>query len=252
MKPVRCPKCELAWNIPDDAPPVITCPRCLAALTNPYPSTDPRFATGSKPPPMPGTGPMRVIPVESQAQTDYRVSNVGLFVVIAVILVGIVAFFAAVGMRAGVSVQAIVGLVVIAAAALVPILLIARKKHATVPALSSQSFESNVQPGGVLNYSAPMRDPRKLSGGAFFAQCIGGIILGIVGGAFLTGALASIADGSFAIFALGAPVVAGAVLCTRPRVRGLGVGLILALPAAFLLLLGFCAILIGGSGMNFH
>src|SRR5207247_1323097 len=118
------------------------------------------------------------------------------------------------------------------------------------PAISVGNFPTTVQPGGVLNYRTPARDPRKLSPGAFFGQAIGGIILGIVGCGLLMGAFASIAHGALSMIGLVAPVAIGAVLCTKPGVRGLGVGLILALPVAFLLLLGFCAILIGGHGFH--
>src|SRR5690349_18929372 len=99
MKPVQCPTCDLQWNIPDDAPRIITCPRCLAALNNPYlaaeaPSTTQvpapsAVSTPSRPP------PLRVLPIETQVQRDSRVSAIGTIVIAVIILFGLLCMFAA-------------------------------------------------------------------------------------------------------------------------------------------------------------
>jgi hypothetical protein len=241
MKPVKCPRCELRWNIDDYAPPVITCPRCLAALSNPF--TETQFP-GARPPPLP------VLPIEHQIARDSRTNSVGLIVLSLIVALGIVVFFISLANGADVSWQGVVGLIVLVAAALIPIVVIVRKKQTVAAAVPTGDFPSQSQPGGMLEYQRPLPDPRKLSPGAFFGQAIGGIILGILGAFFLTALFAQIANGQLSIIGIGSPIVVGAILCTRPRVRGLGVGLILALPAAFLLLLGFCAILIGSSGFH--
>src|SRR5438094_5540182 len=89
MKPVRCPTCDLVWNIRDDAPRGITCPRCLAALNNPYasaesaPSVESAPSIGVKPPPMP------VLPLEHQVKRDARVGAVGIVVVLLIVVFGV-------------------------------------------------------------------------------------------------------------------------------------------------------------------
>jgi hypothetical protein len=247
MKPVQCPSCSLRWNIPEHAHPVITCPRCLAPLINPYASDEP---TGAKPPALPVRP---VLPLENQIARDKATSNIGLIIVLIVISLGIVLMFVSIGRGASISVEGIIGLFVIAAAAAIPLVVVARKKPAQVSGLAPAAAvrtHGAIEPGGVLNYQAPTKDPRTPRPGAIFAQAIGGIILGIVGCLLVTGALAQVANGAFAMLGIGAPVIAGIFLCTMPRVRGLGIGLILALPVAFLLLLGFCAIIIGSGGFH--
>jgi hypothetical protein len=250
MKPVQCPRCDLRWNIPDEAPRTITCPRCLAALNNPYiaSAAPPAAATsGDKPPPLPIR---RVIPIDQQVHRDTKGSNAGLVVLVIIVAVGILGLFISIGQGASVSVEGIIGLVAIAAAALIPLFVVAKKKATPVSALPAQDFRAPRQAGGTLDYQRPLPDPRKLSPGAFFAQTIGGIIVGIVGGAVVAGLLSNIANGELMLLGVAAPIVVGAILCTRPRVRGLGIGMVLALPAAFLLLLGFCAIIIGSGGLK--
>ena len=243
MRPVQCPRCELRWNIPDQAPRMITCPRCLAALNNPYDATAP--APGStRPPPLP------VLPVDTQVHRDHKSTHAGLIVVILIVIVGVIALFVSIGQGASVSVEGMVGLVVVGAAALIPVFVVARQKSSPVPAIPAHDFRARVQAGGTLDYQRPLADPRRLSPGAFFAQAIGGIILGIVSGALLAGMFSQVGNGELSLAGVLVPIVLGAILCTRPRVRGLGIGLILALPAAFVLLLGFCAIIIGTGGLK--
>src|SRR5436190_21100158 len=91
MKPVRCPTCDLVWNVRDDAPRVITCPRCLAALNNPYAivASDASPRTGAKPPPVP------VVPLEHQVRRDTRVGAVGIVVVLLIVVLGVLRLLAA-------------------------------------------------------------------------------------------------------------------------------------------------------------
>ncbi len=245
MNPLQCPTCDLRWNIPDNAGRIITCPRCLAALNNPYsPGPQESRPVGTKPPPLP------VIPLERQVDRDQRSGQIGLIVIAIVIIVGVILFITALASGANTGISGIIGLIVVTSVALIPMILIYRKKQTPASAIPMTQFPPPLLPGGVLNYSAPMRDPRKLRPAAFFAQTIGGIILGIAGGAALFAALMGMGANENAGLVIFAPAAAGVVFCLKPRIRGLGVGLILALPVVFVLLLGFCAILIGSS--KFH
>ena len=184
MNPLQCPTCDLRWNIPDNAGRIITCPRCLAALNNPYsPGPQESRPVGTKPPPLP------VIPLEHQVDRDQRSGQIGLIVIAIVIIVGVILFITAIASGANTGISGIIGLIVVTSVALIPVILIYRKKQTPTSAIPMTQFPPPLLPGGVLNYSAPMRDPRKLSPSAFFAQTIGGIILGIAGGAALFAAL---------------------------------------------------------------
>lgn len=256
MKPVRCPTCDLTWNIADDAPAIITCPRCLAALNNPYstaPTSGPTLSVSpqpspSRPPPLP------VRELEHQVRRDVRASQGGLILIVVVVIGGMFTFFIAVAQGLGPGAWDVLALVVIAACAITPLWVASRNKPATVQAIAMAGTAPRsapiVAPGDVVEYGRPARDPRKLSPGAFFAQVIGGIILGIVGGFLLAGLGSGLGLGQNTGLLIFAPAALGAFLCAKPRVRGLGVGLIVALPVAFLLFLGFCAILIGKG--SFH
>lgn len=72
-----------------------------------------------------------------------------------------------------------------------------------------------------------------LTGGQFFGQVIGGIVMGI---AVCVGLFA----GGAGVLAVGVPIAVGIALCFVPRVRGLGIGMCLALPLALLVVLGLC------------
>lgn len=82
--------------------------------------------------------------------------------------------------------------------------------------------------------------PKRLSGARFFSQAIGGIILGILIFAMLIGATRS------GWAAVSIPVGLGMGLCFIPRVRGLGLGLIIALPVGALIGFGICYITMSG------
>ena len=55
---------------------------------------------------------------------------------------------------------------------------------------------------------------------------------------------------SLAVLGILLPPAGGIALCFVPKARGLGVGLIIAIPVALLLLLGFCAVMMGSG--SFH
>ncbi len=236
MKPVRCPNCQLRWNIRDDMPPFFTCPRCLKTLKNPYPSI--AFPeTPANPPPL----PRRVIPVERQTGGDMRIAMIGLVIVVIAIGAGIVTLLLA-GVNGEVQ---------------------RHRRHRPAPlrrglrrrgdiltkiqndrlshARRRSPFPRRAIRATSNRLSAPRRRHRKTQRRRFFAQTIVGIITGIVAMVLLA------MLGGFP--ALAAPAI-GIALMFHPKWRGFGLGLLLAFPVAFLLLLGFCAIMLGGSGWH--
>src|SRR5262245_19477352 len=74
MQPIRCPSCNLRWNIRDDAPSVITCPRCLAGIAKPQ-------QTGVVAPAELEARPVRVLPLEHEVVRDQRGSTIGMWLV---------------------------------------------------------------------------------------------------------------------------------------------------------------------------
>jgi hypothetical protein len=252
MKPVKCPTCDLVWNIMDNAPAQFTCPRCLSLLNNPYTAQSAATSTPqgtTRPPPLP------VMPLERQVTRDTHASKVGMWVVLAIALVGLGILFSA-GMT-GANWLAIlfIGFLVIMVAAIVAVF-VGYKYNASLPKpvqpVPAIDLRSGAYSGtsSVLDYQRPLQSPRKLSPSAFLGQTVGGIILGILGSVAFAFIFGNIGNGEAAGFAIFLAPALGIALLFLPRVRGLGLGLILALPAAFLLLLGFCAILMTGS--RFH
>ena len=267
MKPVKCPTCDLQWNIRDDAERVVTCPRCLSALNNPYPAQEltgmPSSDFGElsravgmsspvssiKPPPLP------VLPIERQIHRDARVTSIGIVVIAFIIVFGILTLFTAGVSGASHGYLALIALFVVVATAIAAIVIGMRKRAPVIATAGVAPSFANYVPNPsatVLNYSPATRDPRKLSGGAFFGQVIAGIILGLVALALLAGFLSAFSNGDLVGLALLFEPAIGIALCFNPRVRGLGVGMIIAIPGGFLLLLGFCAIVMSGGGLNFH
>ncbi|HEX3357837.1 MAG TPA: hypothetical protein VHS31_12775 [Tepidisphaeraceae bacterium] len=244
MKPVRCPNCQLRWNIRDDMPPFFTCPRCLTALRNPYPSA---AFPNAAPPPL----PKRVIPVERQTHGDMRIAMIGLVIVVAAVGAGLISLLAAGVNGAGFGIFVVIGLLVSAAACVGVAMYVRKSRPSIAPTPAVVPTRGPVHAGLTpLEYERPQRDETKLSGGAFFGQAIGGIIAGIVITPVLAGLFGAVSNYNAAIIGILIAPAAGIALCFVPRVRGFGVGLIIALPVAFLLLLGFCAIIL--SGANWH
>jgi hypothetical protein len=235
MKPVRCPTCQLRWNIRDDMPPFFTCPRCLKALKNPYPSI--AFPeTTVKPPPLP------VIPIERQTTGDMRIAFIGLAVVIVAVGVGIVTLLLSGVNGASLDAIVVIGLLLCVASCIGVAIYSQKFKTTASPTPAVVPLSPAEQSARrVIDYRHPAADIEKLSGSAFFAQAIVGIITGIVAMVLLA------MLGGFP--ALAAPAI-GIALLFHPKWRGLGLGLLLAFPVAFLLLLGFCAIML--SGANWH
>src|SRR5438046_1325513 len=187
MNPVRCPTCDLVWNIRDDAPRGITCPRCLAALNNPYasaesaPSVESAPSIGVKPPPMP------VLPLEHQVKRDARVGAVGIVVVLLIVVFGVLSLLAAGVSGAKEGTFLLIGVLITVAASVAGIIFALKSKRSpTVAAVGVAGNVSSSSTSAVLDYSRPMRDPAKLSPGAFFGQTIGGIIVGVVVTVLLT------------------------------------------------------------------
>ncbi len=235
MKPVRCPTCQLRWNIRDDMPPFFTCPHCLTALRNPYPSI--AFPEANPP-----ALPRQVIPVERQTSGDMRIAMIGLGVVIVAVGVGIVTLLLSGVNGASLDAIVVIGLLLCVAACVGAAIYSQKFKTTASPTPAVVPLSPAEQSARrVIDYRHPAADIEKLSGGAFFAQTIVGIITGIVAMVLLA------MLGGFP--ALAAPAI-GIALMFQPKWRGYGLGLLLAFPVAFLLLLGFCAIMLGGA--NWH
>src|SRR3954469_2620931 len=79
MTRLKCPVCDLEWSTLNGAAPLITCPRCLTAVSNPNAASH-----ATSPPPL----PMRVLPLEHEVKRDSRAGTVGFIVVAGVIIVG--------------------------------------------------------------------------------------------------------------------------------------------------------------------
>jgi len=79
---------------------------------------------------------------------------------------------------------------------------------------------------------------------------LAGAIVGLIAAVIVGIAGANIANGDAAILALAVGPVLGIGLCFVPKLRGLGVGLILSIPAGLLLLLGFCAVMAGSGAFR--
>src|SRR5438874_6296147 len=147
MKPIRCPTCDLVWNIRDDAPRVITCPRCLAALNNPYASSAPAPLVGNRPPPLP------VLPVEHQVKRDARVGAVGIVVVLLIVVFGVLSLLAAGVRGAKEGTFLLIGVLITVAASVAGIIFALKSKRA--PTVAAVGVSANVSPSsksGVLDY----------------------------------------------------------------------------------------------------
>ena len=188
------------------------------------------------------------MPLERQVARDTQASKIGMWVVLGIALVGLGILFSAGMSGANWIAILFIGFIVIMVAAIIAIF-VGYKYNASlpkpvqpVPAISLGAGNYSA-PSSVLDYQRPMADPRKLSPQRFLGQTIGGIILGILGTIGFVFIVGNIGNGNAIGFAIFLAPGLGIALLFLPRVRGFGLGLLLALPAAFLLLLGFCAIL---------
>jgi hypothetical protein len=247
MNYAKCLRCGLVWLPPVNGPGNLTCPDCLATVLNP------KLASGMQPPPIP------VLPLEHEVKRDQMVGKAGVIVVMGVMFLGLLTLIFAGSQGAGAG-----GIIVIAMAtvALAAIVVAAIGSNQTAPVSTSarraippplpiqvpspQQFGAPVgSPGGMLDYQNPIYVQKKrLSGGQLFGQAIGGVIAGIV-----------VCFGLFALqvpppIPLFVPIAVGIGLCFVPRVRGLGIGLILSLPVGALIGIGLCFVMLAGS--NFH
>src|SRR3954470_22075140 len=78
MIPIQCPRCELKWNIRDDAPDVITCPRCLAPVDKPSQPVIPIATVATH----------ESVDVEQQFVRDTTASRIGLWFIIVLLPMG--------------------------------------------------------------------------------------------------------------------------------------------------------------------
>jgi hypothetical protein len=77
MPQIMCPRCQTNLTISDTAPRLLTCPRCIAQLINPYAADAP-----------PQTAPRPVIPLEQQVSRDQSLSRGGLIAMMVLLTIG--------------------------------------------------------------------------------------------------------------------------------------------------------------------
>src|SRR5439155_5387612 len=82
MPTVTCPRCGRWLTVSESAPPVLSCPICLARIENPQAQ-----APRAMPPPIPNQ-PRWVIPIEHQVHTDARAASYLLFALAVVLGAG--------------------------------------------------------------------------------------------------------------------------------------------------------------------
>jgi hypothetical protein len=73
---ITCPQCGTQLTVTEQAPPQVTCPRCLAALTNPAS-------------PLSGARPVPVIPLDEQVGRDEKAVNWMVYGMVALLLVAV-------------------------------------------------------------------------------------------------------------------------------------------------------------------
>ena len=84
---VICNRCGQALTVSPNAPLCLICPKCLGRVQNP----------GGR---LPGQGPLPVVPLDRQAQSDFRVARPLELLLAPLIVLGLVMMVAAVGPRA--------------------------------------------------------------------------------------------------------------------------------------------------------
>src|SRR4051794_35033120 len=123
MNTVTCPRCGQRLTVSDHAPPVLTCPRCVARVPNPHArvaggteAADVPFATrvSGSPPPL----PRHVLPFEHQVERDARRSSYVMFALGTVFAAGAVLSWLAFGASPVGTLLGVVAAVVVAAAIL--------------------------------------------------------------------------------------------------------------------------------------
>ena len=91
MPSVQCPRCAKRLTVSDWAPPMLTCPDCLARVPNP------QGVQSSAP--HPSAMPRRVIPIEQQIERDSRAAGFALWAMAALLAGGALVTFQVPGLR---------------------------------------------------------------------------------------------------------------------------------------------------------
>ena len=209
---VECPKCLFQWDPGDQPSDEFSCPRCFQPLTNPITRSE-KLDTPTRP----STDP--------RVDLDLAAGKIGMACCAIVVVVGI-------GFAIFVSTPSPAVSVTLILLTVIVVLMFALR------ALGPSSFEDPVQPRiiprsdigepRILDYS-PRSDDSALS---WFVSAMLGVIGGILAGLVLLGVGSPIMLAVIPVFGLG---------CLLYRtMRGLGIGLLLSLPVAFLLLFSMC------------
>jgi hypothetical protein len=145
---ITCPRCGQELTVTENAPPQVSCPRCLAALVNPAS-------------PHSGMRPIPVIPLDQQVERDTRWVTYLTYGVLALLVVSVVLTIAGVNLRQGMFVLLLLG----GLATFLYFLGAARgegkPRGVSAPGESDQ-FEPPAEAGGavVLPYGGPNRPHR--------------------------------------------------------------------------------------------
>jgi hypothetical protein len=230
MPILTCPSCGTRLTVSPSAPRRLTCPRCLAPVENP--------AAGQR-------APLPVIPLDEQVQRDTRISDAGVVVICVLVLVGVLTLLSAafVPAESRPALRVMIGFMV--AGTIVGAWLVLWKPKQTQSRTDDTSYPpDDASASPILHYRRGGYEQPKLHPMRYLGQAIGGIILGIVTAVGLTVLFQNTPLVAGAIFA---PAAVGIGLMFVPRVRGLAMGLILAVPVAGLLLVGLCFAALSGA-----
>src|SRR5437870_4357930 len=78
---LKCPTCGLEWNVHENSPASVTCPRCLTAVANP----------GGQP--LGRAGPLPVLPPDHEVKRDEQFTSIGVWLILTILGIGILVFF---------------------------------------------------------------------------------------------------------------------------------------------------------------
>ena len=139
---VVCPACLQALTVSENAPPKLTCPKCLAPLENP-------LGRGAHNPPIP------VIPISQQTASDGRGATAALFVLIPILLCGIIVAFMSPEVGSGLLI-----IIVITFGLVAYILVVAETRHTRLRSASIPKPNPSLREGH-LDDSTALRGPNR-------------------------------------------------------------------------------------------
>jgi len=227
VKSINCPHCEGTWEIADDAPAPRTCPLCLLAMTRPA---------------QPHSALLRVLPLDEQVAADQKVGRGALIVLLVAIGTGLFLLFYEGVTGAREQTILLLGTLLVVVGGVFSAMVAVGSKSQPEPIVEWKPLQEEPvapveqEPGGhpVLYYRAASTRGNDAGAGEMVAQAVGGAIAGIIGMFMLA------SSGTPMSFVVIVPCVGFALVFSR-KVRGLGIGLILAIPIVMLIIMGLCS-----------